>query len=111
MPDGYITGSAPAAAEAEQGFDLHEALSFVWRQWRFIAAITLVVLVIGVVYLVQAIPLYTATSLVQLDRQHEKPPGGDVIIADPGYFDVAMIESQIAIIQSTVFLRRVVEKE
>src|SRR5713101_9139990 len=106
MPEGYITAVRPDPSEAEQGFDLRETLSFIWRQWKFIAAITLVVFLAGTVYLLRETPLYTATSQVLLDRQRERPPGGDAILSDISYFDVAMIESQMAIIQSTVFLRR-----
>src|SRR5437016_4185753 len=98
------------AGEAENHFDLREILSFVWRQWKFIAAIAGVVLLIGVIMLMRQTPLYTATSLVLLDRQKEKAPGAEAILTDVN-LDFAMVESQMAIIRSSIFLRRVVEKE
>lgn len=110
MPDGPLAANRAKATEAEQRFDLHETLSFGWRQWKFVLAISAVVVLIGTVFLLQETPLYTATCQVLLDRQHETPPGGEAIAADTT-LDIAMLEGQMAIIRSTLFLRRVVEKE
>ena len=98
------------ATESEQRFDLRELVSFVWRQWKFIASVVAVVFLIGIVSLMRQTPLYTATSLVLLDRQKEKAAGAEAILSDVN-LDFAMVESQMAIIRSSVFLRRVVEKE
>ena len=68
------------------------------------------VCVIGYVYTLRQIPLYTATAQVLLDPRKEKVAGQDAILND-SYLDYATIESQMAIIRSTVFLKRVVEKE
>src|SRR5437764_15013555 len=92
--------------EAERRFDLWEIVNFCWREWKFIAAVFITVLVIGTVYTMRQIPLYTAASQVLLDPRKEKAAGTDAILSD-GYFDYAMVESQMAIIRSTVFLRRV----
>src|SRR5712691_1239829 len=97
-------------SEVVQGFDLREILSFVWRRWKFIASVVAVVLLIGTVSLLRQTPLYTATSQVLLDPQSEKVPGPGALRPEVN-LDLAMIESQMAIIRSTVFLRRVVEKE
>jgi capsular exopolysaccharide synthesis family protein len=102
--------SSYEAGEVEQRLDLHEILSFVWRQWKFIAAIVAVVMLIGVVSLLRQTPLYTATAQVLLERQREKAPGVEAILTDVA-LDYAMIESQIAIMRSSVFLRRVVQNE
>jgi polysaccharide biosynthesis transport protein len=98
------------AGEGEHGLDLREILSFAWRQWKFILGMTGVVLLIGIVSLLRQTPLYTATAQVLLDPQREKAPGTEAILSDAG-LDYAVVESQMAIIRSTVFLRRVVEKE
>ena len=98
------------ASETDHRFDLREVLSFVWRQWKFIAAVMGVVFLIGLVSLMRQTPLYTATSLVLLDRQREKAPGVEAILTDVN-LDFAMVESQMAIIRSSVFLRRVVDKD
>ena len=96
--------------EAERGFDLQEVLNFCWREWKFIAVVFTAVLVVGTVYTWRQTPLYTATSQVLLDPRKEKAAGAEAILSDDR-LDYAMIESQMAIIRSTVFLRRVVEKE
>jgi exopolysaccharide transport family protein len=98
------------ATEAEHHFDLRDVLSFLWRQWQLIGGIAGVVVLVGLVMLLRQTPLYTATSQVLLDRQREKAPGAEAILTDVN-LDFAMVESQMAIIRSTVFLRRVVEKE
>jgi succinoglycan biosynthesis transport protein ExoP len=89
---------------------LRQILSFVWRHWRFTAAITGIVLVIGITVLVRLTPLYTATAQVLLEGHREKAPGVDAILAtaDP---DIAMMEGEMAVLRSSVFLRRVVARE
>jgi succinoglycan biosynthesis transport protein ExoP len=98
------------ASEVEHHFDLRDVLSFAWRQWKFIAVIVGVVFLIGVISLLRQTPLYTATSQILLDRQREKAPGVEAILTDVN-LDFAMVESQMAIIRSSMFLRRVVAKE
>lgn len=110
MPDGLTAADRAEIGQADQRFDLREAVSFLWRQWKFIAGVTAIVGVIGAALAMRQTPLYTATSQVLLERQHEAPPGGDAIGVD-NRLDVPMIESQMSIIRSTVFLRRVIEKE
>src|SRR5512142_3044818 len=88
-----------------EAFDLREWVSFAWRHWKFIAAITGIVLVVGTAYLLNQTRLYPATAQVLLDPQKEKMPGGDATPAEM-QFSLAAIDSRIAIIRSTVFLRR-----
>src|ERR1700687_3355733 len=110
MTDQVQSGATAAAREVDQRLDLRELISFLWRQWKFIAIVTAVVMLVGVTLLLRQTPLYPATSQVLLDRQREKAPGAEAILTDLN-LDMAMIESQMAIIRSSVFLRRVVEKE
>ena len=111
MPNRFANAGRPDDVEFEQGFDLRDTLSFIWRQWKFVGAITIVTFLVGMLFLLRETPLYTATSQVLLDRQREKPPGGGGAPQDEADLDNAMIESQMAIIKSTVLLRRVVEKD
>jgi succinoglycan biosynthesis transport protein ExoP len=97
------------ASELQAGFDLREAMSFAWRQWKFIAAVVAISLLVGIVSLLRQTFLYTATAQVLLEPQRAKLPGAE-FITDIN-LDLAMIESQTAIIRSSEFLRRVVEKE
>jgi polysaccharide biosynthesis transport protein len=110
MLDQPTPPSSVEASEFRSRLDLHQILGFLWRQWKFIAAITALVLVIGSTVLMRLTPLYTATTQVLLERQREKAPGVEAILAtaDP---DAAMVEGEMAILRSSVFLRRVVERE
>jgi len=94
---------------AEKTFDLRDALNFVWRQWRFVAAILAASVLVGIVVLLRATPIYTATAQVLLDPRKPKVTG------DEFYTDVALspfaVETESAVIRSTALLRRVVERE
>ena len=92
------------------GFDPREAISFVWRQWRFISGVTALALLISALYIARQTPLYTASAQLLLDPQREKITGQDPILTDVA-LDLPAIESQIAVIRSTSLLRRVVVKE
>ena len=59
--------SRPSAA-----IDLRTYLNFVWRNWMFIGAVTALALLVAVVYLARATPLYTATAQILLDRNTKK---------------------------------------
>src|SRR6516225_4195253 len=98
------------AEPLERAFDLRQYLNFVWRNWLFIASVTAVALIIGVVNLVRAIPLYTASTQVLLER-HEKAPGLDAGASDSRFDDGSYLENQLAILGSDSLLRRVVLKE
>src|SRR3954447_25203303 len=87
---------------AREAFDLREWVSFAWRHWKFIAAITAIALVVGTAYLLNQTRLYTATAQVLLDPQRERRRGGDTTPAEMR-LSLAAIDSQIAIIRSTVF--------
>src|SRR6516225_5940510 len=98
------------AEPLERAFDLRQYLNFVWRNWLFIASVTAVALVIGVVNLVRAVPLYTASTQVLLER-HERAPGLDAGASDSRFDDGSYLENQLAILGSDSLLRRVVLKE
>jgi polysaccharide biosynthesis transport protein len=110
MIDQHLLLEASEAAEVEHGFDLRKALGFLWRQWKFIAAVTGIALLVGSVYMLTQTPLYTATCQVLVDWQREKAVGPDAIFSDP-QLTFAMVESEIAVLRSSVLLRRVVERE
>jgi polysaccharide biosynthesis transport protein len=93
------------AEPVERTLDLRQYLNFVWRNWMFIASVTAVALLIGVVNLMRATPLYTASTQVLLER-HENAPGLDV--GDSRFDDASYVDNQLAILQSDSLLRRVV---
>ena len=72
--------------------DLRECINFVWRNWILIVSVAAFVFLFGVIYLVHATPLYTASTQVLLE-QAEKAP---VQEADSGrsvgnYYDICRI--------------------
>jgi polysaccharide biosynthesis transport protein len=92
----------------ERKFDLRTYLHFLWRHWMFISALAGVGLVVGIIQLVRATPLYTASTQVLLER--DKAPGD---ATQDRYYgdDTSVIENQLAILMSDGLLRRVVIKE
>ena len=101
--------SAPDAVTDEQSFDLWEIISFVWREWKFIATVVGLTLLVGAIYVFKETRRYTAYADILLEPRKERAPG-ESIVSDVN-LDFAIVESQMAIIRSSVFLRRVVEKE
>ena len=94
----------------ERALDLRQYLNFVWRNWVFIASVTVFAFLVAVIYLVHATPLYTATTQVLLVQPENAPALSGVDDRRSG-FSYSNIENQFAILQSDSLLRRVVVKE
>src|ERR1700751_1827871 len=110
MNVGFKIPSGVETEPAERSLDVRQYLHFVWRHWMFIASVTALMFLIGVVYLARATPLYTATAQVLLERAPKAPTDRDP--ADyVSWGDYSFIENQLAIIRSDPLLRRVVVKE
>jgi succinoglycan biosynthesis transport protein ExoP len=101
--------SSPPAEQAG-GFDIRDAVNFVWRRWKLIGGATALAVLIGAVYVARQTPLYTATAQLLLDPRKEKIAGQETIMSD-FVLDEPTIQSQMAIITSSALLRRVVDKE
>jgi succinoglycan biosynthesis transport protein ExoP len=110
IPVTPVTRTSMASREIDNGIDLRERLSFVWRHWKFILSITVLACVIGVIYLLHVTPLYTATAQILIDQEKESAPDGSKVFNDVNP-NVALLENQMAIIRSTAFLRRVVDND
>jgi succinoglycan biosynthesis transport protein ExoP len=93
----------------QRDFDIRKYLNFVWRRWIFVAAVLALSLLMGVIYLVRAVPRYTSTTQVLLERPQKSPTdtGADF----SSYRDRSFLENQLAILHSDMLLRRVVIKE
>lgn len=91
-------------------FDLREYLNFIWRHWMFIASVTAFAFLLAVIYLVDAVPLYTATTQVLLE-QRENAPNLDAVVNDALIRNYSYVDNQLAILRSESLLRRVVIKE
>jgi capsular exopolysaccharide synthesis family protein len=80
--------------------------------WLLIVVAAGLSLLVGTAQLLRQIPLYTATSQVILDPQLVKTLRSGAVSQDSEFDDVvAMMQSQMAVVRSTVFLHRVVQKE
>lgn len=101
------TSVLDAGAE-ERGLDLWEVISFAWRHWKIIACIVATTQLIGAIYILKEVPRYTAAAEILLEPRKDRAPGE--VISDVA-IDYSIVESQMAVMRSSVFLRRVVEKE
>jgi polysaccharide biosynthesis transport protein len=109
MNIGYRIPTGVNAEPAERKIDLRQYLHFVWRNWMFIASVTAFAMLVGIIYLVRATPLYTAATQVLLE-QSQKAPGLDSVATD-GRDSYSYLENQLAILRSDPLLRRVAIKE
>jgi succinoglycan biosynthesis transport protein ExoP len=111
-PSNTFSGEADKAVDlqADEGFNLNAAIGFVSRQWKFTASIVGIALLIGVIVILKQTPNYTATAQVLLDLQGQAMPGTPQIDSNINNFSDTLLENQLAIVRSTIFLRRVVEK-
>ena len=73
MNAGFKIPTRIDAEPAERRFDLRTYLNFVWRHWMFIGAVVALALLMALIYLVRATPLYTATTQVLLERAEKAP--------------------------------------
>jgi polysaccharide biosynthesis transport protein len=94
----------------DRRLDLRQYLNFVWRHWMFIASVTAFAFLLAVIYLVGAIPLYTATTQVLL-QPRENAPSLNAVVDDALSRDYSYVDNQLAILRSDSLLRRVVIKE
>ena len=81
MNVGFKSPVTVGSEPAERGLDLRTYLNFLWRNWMFIGALVALSLLVGIVYLVRATPLYTATVQILLDASRERNTGagGDLV--------------------------------
>jgi polysaccharide biosynthesis transport protein len=110
MNVGFRIPSGVETEPAERTIDLRQYLNFVWRNWIFIALVTAFVFLLGVIHLVRAIPLYTATTQVLLQQADRSPVLTDSASTDYRGFTF-FVDNQLAILRSDSLLRRVVIKE
>ncbi|MFY9657720.1 MAG: Wzz/FepE/Etk N-terminal domain-containing protein, partial [Methylocystis sp.] len=99
--------STPAAEGG--GFDLRDAVNFLWRRWKLIGGVVALSVFLCALFLARATPVYTANAQLLLDPRKERAAGQDVFMTD-GMLDQMVVENQVMIIKSTALLRRVVEK-
>lgn len=100
----------PAKTDESEKVDLHHIIDFLLRRWIVIAVTAATVVALTTVVAFTLTPKYTSTVEILLDPASRKNLG----LNFPGVeeqADAAMVGSQIAILNSLNFLRRVVEQE
>lgn len=99
----------PVRRDVRESTDVGGLLSILIRHKGKVLTTTLAGLALALAYLAVAKPLYTASTTLFIDPRSRKVVTDDVVQGGLGS-DVALVESQVAIIGSDGVLRRVVDK-
>lgn len=97
--DFSLRNAVPTAPEANDGIDAEYVLGAIQRQWRVVAAIALVGLLVGVFRVETSTPLYTSTISLILDKTNNRIEDALSSIGS-GLFDDATVTSQLELIKS-----------
>lgn len=102
--------------QLDDGMTLSDAIDFdrliaiAHRQWRLILIVIGAAIVTGIVYLVTAVPIYTATTDVLIDQSNNKLADQLAVLGVGGVEDEAAILTQVEVIQSEKIGMAVVDK-
>lgn len=100
--------SDPVRREPSEGLiDLRSWRFFLLRHWRFIATVAGAVLVSAILALAIMERTYTATSVLLVDPRQSKLAPTEAVLSGIGN-DALAVESQVEILESSVFARRVI---
>lgn len=83
----------------EESIDVEKMLSIARRQWRIVAAAIVVAVVLGLAYVVTAVPLYTATAALLIDSS-DNGIVSQLSMDTAGVTDEATILSQVEVLKS-----------
>ncbi len=100
--------NAPPAG-ADNGLDPRRLLSFLLRHWKVIAASTVLGGVLAIIWVLQVVPLYTATATLQIDVRRQNIMRSEFVVSDQ-VEDTGTIATELALMQSFAVARRVVER-
>lgn len=107
------TGASEGTTSGEAGaaipFDLHWCLRHLRRNIGFIAKTVAAFLALGIVYLAQATPIYTATGELIFDLREPKVVTSNPILQSLGA-DQYVIDSQVEVVRSLSVARQVITK-
>lgn len=97
------------ASYDDVGLDLRELVAVIRRRAMLIASVTLLVALAGLIYAMQLVPVYTATSSVLVDPRLTSVVDTKSVVSSIGK-DNSAIDSEVELIKSTSVALRVVEK-
>jgi succinoglycan biosynthesis transport protein ExoP len=89
--------------------DIDRMLAIVHRQWRLVAICIIVFVVLGLAYLLTAVPRYTASADVMIDQNTSKI-ADQLSVMGGGLEDEAAILSQVELLKSERIALAVVDK-
>ncbi|WP_245295033.1 polysaccharide biosynthesis tyrosine autokinase [Pararhizobium antarcticum] len=98
-----------SAEEQNQTVDFDKLLGAARRQWKIVLVAAVVAVLLGAAYALSAVPLYTASSTVLIDRQNSAVVDQLSTIAG-GVDDEASVLSQIELLKSDTIGLAVVDK-
>src|SRR5262245_48603209 len=101
MNAGFKIPTMIDSERAAHRFDPYVYINFVWRHWMFIGAVVALSLIMALIYLVRAIPRYTATTQVLLQNAEKAPTDTSI---DYSRFDRSYLENQLVILSSDSLL-------
>ena len=110
MADRYADAPGVAAYD-DVSASVRDLVNFVWRRWKIIAAVPVLLIIFAGLYLSRTTPIYTASAQVLLDPRKERVAGSQDAIMTESVLDLQAMESQMAVIRSSVLLQRVVERQ
>jgi succinoglycan biosynthesis transport protein ExoP len=96
-------------AEPAEGLDLDHLLAAARRQWMVVAIATALGLALGVIYVVTAVPQYTATTSILVDSNN-KQLVDQLLAMNGGVDDNAEILSQLELLKSDGIADAVIDK-
>jgi tyrosine-protein kinase Etk/Wzc len=106
-PPRYLEPAAPPPLVPEEALDPRRAFGFLFRQWPMLAGATLLMLVIGIVYVLCAPPSYTASILVQVDSDQ----AARVLMPEfPGAEQKGTANDEMEVLRSRLVIGRAVDE-
>lgn len=107
-PSASLSGDTARLLKSDKPLDLLHALAIARRRLPLFVAIALLVFVIAVVMTSRAVPQYTATAKVMLDRETHQVTEQRAVISD-GTLDTAAVDTEVEVLKSRQLAERVVE--
>jgi tyrosine-protein kinase Etk/Wzc len=106
-PPRYLEAAASPPLVPEEPLDARRALGFLLRQWRLVAAVTLLALALGAVYVLCAPPTYSASILVQVDGDQ----AARILVVEPqGVEQKAAANDEMEVLRSRLVLGTAVDE-
>ncbi len=99
----------PQETGAEDEFDLEKILAAARRRAWLVAACAVIGLLLGIVYLATAVPLYTSATQLLIDTRENRSAQENSVMPDM-IFDEAVVDSQVEVLRSEKIAEAVIDK-